>query len=122
MNPAPTETVPIWIGGISEPAMRRAARLADGWVSDLQTSSEIIESIEKIRLWRREYGRDASNFDVMATPSDAWEIDGYKRLQDAGVTHIMTMPWPFYHGASDKLEDKTDSIRRFADDIISQFD
>jgi hypothetical protein len=119
MNPAPTAPIPIWIGGISEPAMQRAAKIADGWVSDLQPSSEIIESIEKIRVWRREYGLNGG-FDVMATPSDAWNVEGYKRLEDAGVTHIMTMPWPFYHGASESLEHKIDSIKRFSDDVISQ--
>ena len=121
MNPAPTAPVPIWIGGISEPAMRRAARLADGWVSDLQTSAEIIDSINSIRKWRAEYGRGNEPFEVMATPSDAWDADGYRRLEDAGVTHIMTMPWPFYHGDSDALEHKQDAIRRFADDVIAQF-
>jgi probable F420-dependent oxidoreductase len=121
MNPAPTEYIPIWIGGISEPAMRRAARLGDGWVTDLQTSAEIMECIERITTWRREFGRADQPFDVMATPSDAWTVDHYKRLEDAGVTHIMTMPWPFYHGATDELDKKIDSVKRYADDIISQF-
>ena len=122
MNPAPSEPIPIWIGGISDPAMKRAARLGDGWVTDLQTSAEIIESIERINNWRREYGRENEPFEVMATPSDAWDIDGYKRLQDAGVSHILTMPWPFYHGESEQLEHKIDGIKRYADDIIARFD
>ena len=122
MNPAPTGYIPIWIGGISEPAMRRAARLGDGWVSDLQTSDDIIQSIEHIRQWRREAGREGDSFEVMATPSDAYDIDGYRRLEDAGVTHILTMPWPFYHGETDELEKKIDGLKRYADDIISKFD
>ena len=122
MNPAPSEPIPIWIGGISDPAMKRAARLADGWVTDLQTSADIIESIDRINNWRREYGRENEPFEVMATPSDAWDIDSYKRLQDAGVSHILTMPWPFYHGESEQLEHKIDGIRRYADDIIARFD
>jgi alkanesulfonate monooxygenase SsuD/methylene tetrahydromethanopterin reductase-like flavin-dependent oxidoreductase (luciferase family) len=121
MNPAPEEYIPIWVGGISKPAMRRAARLGDGWVTDLQTSAEIVESIDQIAVWRKEYGRDHQPFDIMATPSDAWEIDGYKRLEDAGVTHIMTMPWPFYHGDTDELDKKIDAVKRYSDDIISQF-
>lgn len=122
MNPAPSEAIPIWIGGISEPAMKRAARLADGWVTDLQSTADIVESIGKINQWRREFGRENEPFEVMATPNDAWDVDGYRRLQDAGVSHILTMPWPFYHGESDKLEHKLDGIRRYADDIISAFD
>ena len=121
MNPAPSAHLPIWIGGISKPAMRRAARLGDGWVTDLQPSAEIIDSIEQIKLWRAEYGRGDQPFDIMATPSDAWDVDGYKRLEDAGVTHILTMPWPFYHGETDDLDKKIDSVKRYADDIISQF-
>jgi len=119
MNPAPGEYIPIWVGGISKPAMRRAARLADGWVTDLQTSDEIIQRIEQIQSWRREFGRDHLPFEIMATPSDAWDPDGYKRLEDAGVTHILTMPWPFYHGDTDELDKKIDAVRRYADDIIS---
>ncbi len=121
MNPAPTAPIPIWIGGISDPAMKRAARLADGWVTDLQTSEDIIACIERIRAWRREYGRENEPFEVMATPSDAWAADGYRRLEDAGVTHILTMPWPFYHGETEDLDKKIDGVKRYADDVISRF-
>jgi probable F420-dependent oxidoreductase len=120
MNPAPSEDIPVWIGGISEPAMRRAARIADGWVTDLQTSEDIIKSIVRIKGWREEYGC-SGHFDVMATPSDAYDVDSYRRLQDAGVTHILTMPWPFYHGETSDLEKKIDGVKRYADDVISHF-
>lgn len=119
MNPAPSERIPIWIGGISNPAMRRAARLADGWVTDLQPSSEIIDSIDRIRKWRRDYGREQEPFEVMATPNDAWDADGYKRLEDAGVTHILTMPWAFYHGDTEDVSLKIDGVKRYADEVIA---
>ena len=119
MNPTPPSYVPIWFGGISRPAMRRAARLGDGWVTDLQPSAEIIDSIEQIQAWRREYERDHLPFDIMATPSDAYDIDSYRRLEEAGVTHILTMPWPFYHGDTQELDLKLDGVRRYAEDIIA---
>ena len=119
MNPPAPGYIPMWLGGISDPAMRRAARLADGWVTDLQTTEEIIDCIGRIRGWRAEYGR-SGRFDIMATPSDAWDIDGYRRLEDAGVTHILTMPWAFYFGETDSLEQKCEGIRRFADDVIAK--
>ena len=121
MNPAPSAYIPIWIGGISDPAMKRAARIGDGWVTDLQTSDEIIECVGRIQTWRREYGRVQEPFEIMATPSDAFDVDGYRRLEDAGVTHILTMPWPFYHGDTDDLEKKIDGVKRYSDDIISHF-
>jgi probable F420-dependent oxidoreductase len=39
-NPRPPAPIPIWVGGISDAALRRAAR-NDGWLSDLQSTSEI---------------------------------------------------------------------------------
>lgn len=120
MNPAPTAHIPIWVGGISDAAMKRAARLGDGWVTDLQTSDEIIACIEKVKAYRKDYGRDHLPFSVMATPSDAFTVDGYKKLEDAGVTHILTMPWPFYHGETDDIDKKIDGVKRYADDIISK--
>lgn len=120
MNPAPTEYLPIWVGGISKPAMKRAARIGDGWVSDLQTSAEIIECIDYIKSLRQEYGRDGE-FSVMATPSDAFDVGSYKKLEEQGVTHILTQPWPFYHGDTQDLSKKIDGIRRYAEDIISHF-
>ena len=120
MNPAPSEPIPLWVGGISRPAMRRAARLADGWVSDLQTSQEIIDSVAHIQALRKEYGRDHWPFAVMATPSDAYDCDAYKRLEDAGITHILTMPWPFYHGDTQDLNLKIDGVKRYAEDIVQK--
>lgn len=66
MNPAPSEYMPMWVGGISEAAMKRAARLGDGWVTDLQTTDEIIQCVQQIQQYRKDYGRDHLPFDIMA--------------------------------------------------------
>ena len=116
--PIPRANIPIWVGGISDFALRRAAR-NDGWLSDLQTSAEILECIEKVRAYRKELGRSA-DFDVMASASDAHDIDGYRRLEAGGVNHILTMPWAFYHGLTDDVDQKVDGIRRFGDDVIAK--
>lgn len=119
MNPAPTELPPIWVGGISKAAMRRAAR-HDGWVSDLQTSDDIIDSVKLIRRYRKEQGFDPEQFSVMATPSDAFTPDAYRKLEDNGITHILTQPWPFYHGNTDDPAKKRDGVLRYAQDIIAK--
>ena len=56
----------------------------------------------------------------MASPSDAADVDAYRGLEDAGVTHLLTMPWMRYHGPTTDLQLKTDGVRRFADDVIAR--
>jgi len=116
--PIPNAPIPVWVGGISDFALRRAAR-NDGWLSDLQTSAEILACIEKIRGHRKALGR-SPDFDVMASAVDAVDVDGYRRLGDGGVTHILTMPWAFYHGLTNDLEKKIDGIKRYAEDVIAK--
>jgi alkanesulfonate monooxygenase SsuD/methylene tetrahydromethanopterin reductase-like flavin-dependent oxidoreductase (luciferase family) len=118
-NPVPPERIPIWVGGISDAALLRAAR-NDGWLSDLQTSAEIESCIDKVMAWRAEQGRGEEPFDVMASASDAFTLDGYRRLAAAGVTHVLTLPWIFTHGDTKVLAEKKDGMRRFSDDVIAK--
>lgn len=121
MSPAPSEAIPIWVGGISDAALKRAARLGDGWISDLQSSAEILTCMDKIQEYRKHYGREHLPFGVMATPNDAFLVEHYAELQDKGVTHILTMPWPIYYGETDDVEQKKDAIIRYSDDVIAKF-
>jgi probable F420-dependent oxidoreductase len=116
--PFPTAPIPVWVGGFSDRALQRAAR-NDGWLSDLQTTEEILECIRKVRVYRKDLGREGP-FDVLASASDAGDIEGYRRLGAGGVTHILTMPWVFYHGITDELDKKVDGIRRFGDEVIAK--
>jgi probable F420-dependent oxidoreductase len=40
INPVPTRQIPIWVGGRSEAAMRRAVTLGQGWLSNFQDHLE----------------------------------------------------------------------------------
>lgn len=117
--PAPGAPVPIYGGGLSEPALRRAARL-DGWVSDIHTSAELREIVATLRRFRAEAGRAEQPFAIVAACADAFDADGIRRLGELGVTHYATAPWLFYGGAWDSLPDKVDGLRRFADDVIAK--
>jgi probable F420-dependent oxidoreductase len=120
MNPAPAQPIPIYFGGVSEPALRRAARLGDGWISDIHPVAELRALIAKVARYRDEAGRAGTPFSVIAAATDAFGVDGYARLEDAGVTHVLTMPWFFYGGPEIPFERKLDSVTRFADDVIAK--
>lgn len=120
MSPAPPSEIPIYVGGISEPALRRAAQLGDGWISDLHDTAELAAIIEKLQTYRRDSERADRPFCVLASCSDAFDLGGYRRLEEIGVTHVITMPWVFYGAAPGQIDGQIDGIKRFAEDIISR--
>ncbi|MGZ6928114.1 MAG: TIGR03619 family F420-dependent LLM class oxidoreductase [Acidimicrobiia bacterium] len=121
MSPAPEQPVPIYVGGLSDPGFRRAARLADGWISVQNTTAEIVGAIEAIDRHREEYGRADRPFEINALPTDAFDVDGYRRLADAGVTEIQAVPWYFTGKDPDDLTNRIDSLFWFADTIMHKF-
>ena len=64
MEPRPVQKPhpPIWVAGRKEPAMRRAALYAQGWIPYMYTPEMLHESIEKIMRFGKEAGRDMSTF------------------------------------------------------------
>ena len=72
-----------------------------------------------MRRYRRELGR-GDDFEVVASASDVHGIDGYRRLGDGGITHILTMPWVFYHGMTEDVDLKVDGVKRFAEDVLEK--
>ena len=120
MSPAPTERVPVYVGGLSEAALRRAAR-HDGWISDLHSTAELADICATLRRYRVEAGKADEPFAVVGSCNDAYDVDGYHRLEDAGVTHLLTLPWVFYGGFTDDLQQRIDGTRRFADDVLRRF-
>jgi probable F420-dependent oxidoreductase len=120
MSPAPPGPIPILVGGISDAAFRRVGRLGDGWISDIHTFEELRTIIAKIRAQRRAAGREQEPLEIVAACSDAFGVDGCRRLEEIGVTHLQTMPWLFYGGITDALDKKLEGLRRFADDVISK--
>jgi probable F420-dependent oxidoreductase len=120
MSPAPRAEIPIVVGGLSEPALRRAAQVGDGWISDLHSFDELRRIVAKLRAYRADGPRAGRPLQVIAACTDATGVDGCRRLEDVGVTHLQTMPWLFYGGHTDSLEGKRAGIERFAEDVIAR--
>ena len=122
ISPAPTEPVPILIGGHSDPALRRAARLGDGWISAGQTVDELAETIATLRRLLDDEGRGDVPFEINALCLDVADTDGFARLADLGVTEAQAVPWYFYGGDPADLSVQLDSLSRFAQTVMADLD
>lgn len=119
MSPAPSEAVPILVGGHTEAGLRRAARY-DGWTSAMMGLEELRAVAGKLAALRTELGRSGP-YEIQAVCIDAFGLDGYRRQADAGVTDAITVPWVFDgHGFDCPVSVKQDSLRRFADTIMQR--
>jgi len=120
ISPAPDEPVPIYVGGHSEAALRRAARRGDGWISVQSTRAQLIEAIDELVRLRKEHGREGEPFEVNALCVDVFEVDGYRALEDAGVTELQAVPWYYYGGDPNALTTQIDALHRFGDEVIAR--
>lgn len=115
MEPTPPH-IPIYVGGLSDIALRRAAR-HDGWIGDLISTEHAIASVEKLRALRAENGLTMDGFTVLSPLTDAFTPEHYARAEAAGITGIITMPWMFYAGPQASLAEKIDGMKRFRKDL-----
>jgi probable F420-dependent oxidoreductase len=121
MSPAPSEPVPIYVGGHTEPGLRRAARVGDGWSSAMITFDDLRATVDRLHKLRTEYGRADVPFEIQAVCVDKFGLDGYRQQAEIGVTDVITVPWVLDGVSFDgPLKAKQDSMKRFADDIIGK--
>jgi probable F420-dependent oxidoreductase len=125
MTPAPTEHVPIYVGGHSEPALKRAAKYGDGWIAVQVTTEDIGDIVGKLRKLLGEQGRSFDGgdgqapFEIKVTPLVMNTPDDIRAIAELGVTDVITIPWMYYGAADDDLPAKIDGIKRYADDVIN---
>ncbi|MCR6031260.1 TIGR03619 family F420-dependent LLM class oxidoreductase [Nocardioides sp. zg-579] len=116
MEPTPTAPVPVYVGGLSEAALRRAAR-HDGWVGDMYRTDEALRWAARLQEVRAEAGA-TGDFRVIVALTDAVTPEQFARAEAGGVTDCMTMPWAYYTGLEATLEQKLDGMARFAEDVL----
>jgi len=95
LNPLPVQRpIPLWFGASAEAAIRRAARLADGWMmTGTRSADEARPSLDLLDRWLHEMGRSRSSFGVEARlayrPGEAaaW-AQQVRAWEAAGLSHL----------------------------------
>ncbi|OBH18128.1 TIGR03619 family F420-dependent LLM class oxidoreductase [Mycolicibacter terrae] len=119
MSPAPSAPVPFYVGGHTDVALKRAARIGDGWTSAMMTGAQLAETIGKLQALLAEHDRADVPFEYQAVCIDKFGVDGHRELAATGVTDNIVIPWMLDGlGFDAPLAAKQDSLKRFADTYI----
>jgi probable F420-dependent oxidoreductase len=88
VHPAPVQPggPPIIVAGRKEPAMRRAATLGDGWMPYMYSPRRYASSVDTIRGFAHEAGRDLTGFGWYAFVFVNVQPDGEQARQEAART------------------------------------
>jgi probable F420-dependent oxidoreductase len=123
-TPAPSEPIPILVGGHSDAALRRAVRRGDGWMHAGGDGEELDLLLDKLQKFRDEEGVADQPFEIHAISYDAYSVDGVKRLQDKGITDLIVgFRVPYIKGPdTEPLAKKIEHLERFAESVIAKVD
>ncbi len=90
LNPRPRRTIPIWLGGFAEVALRRAAQVADGFIF-ADGASDASEQASKLRQYMNEAGRAEPGFgfhcNMLKAKTPQAVVETALRWRDSGGTH-----------------------------------
>ena len=94
LNPLPVQRpIPVWFGGGAEAALRRIARLADGWINLGRSATNVKATLAQLDRFLEEAGRSRREFGLEARLAygqgdpGSWETAVHD-WQAEGATHL----------------------------------
>jgi probable F420-dependent oxidoreductase len=94
IKPLPVQRpIPVWMGGMSEPVIKRVARIADGWFPQFRPGDTARQTIERLHGYMAQYGRkpEAVGIEGRVNIANASPADWRKAVEDwraLGATHL----------------------------------
>jgi hypothetical protein len=94
INPLPVQRpIPVWMGGMAEPVLKRVAQISDGWFPQFQPGDEASHTLDRVRAYVKESGRPLSAVGIEGRFS--YGIGGptewakrAREWRDLGATHL----------------------------------
>lgn len=108
ISPAPTRPIPIYVGGDSAPAIRRATQRGDGWIGVDYPVDEAETKVKEVLAARG--GR--APFEIILAVVAMPEPDLIRRFADLGVTGWLCAPQML------NPDDPVGEIRRFGEEVV----
>jgi probable F420-dependent oxidoreductase len=123
--PVPSRPVPVYVGGDSDAALRRAARIGDGWIGNRIYGEDALAGLlDRLSGFLAEQGRTLDDLKVIAPIGAMPSADLYRKWADRGVDGTLAAPWWL---ATDEerrrhegLELKLATMERFAEEVIAK--
>jgi probable F420-dependent oxidoreductase len=122
LSPAPAVPPPVYIGGASDIALRRAARVGDGYIGAGTAPEAVGPLLRRLDALRREYARAHLPFEAMLGISAAPSVDLYKRLADEGLESTVAPPFQYALGKKHStIDEKKRFMEAYAGNIVRHF-
>ena len=119
LSPVPTRPVPVWVGGHSDAALRRAAR-ADGWVGANFDEGDVALVLRRLERFRGELAGPRRDLAITLAPNQAPTPELCRRLAALGVTGLVIPTWLARGEEPSSLEHKVATLRRTGDMLIAR--
>lgn len=117
-SPAPAQPIPIWVGGHSPAALRRAVRLGDGFIGSGHTPQEACRLLARLATARRELAREGEPFETVIGLTTPPDLDTFRRLEERGMTSGVSYPFRYALGERSTLDAKRRVMEEFAERIL----
>lgn len=123
LTPVPDFHVPLIVGGHANPALRRAARLGDGWIAAGGKVADYEVMIEKLNGYLDDYGRDRGSFQIQAMSHDSFSVEGLTKLAALGVNEVIVAFRDVYSSEPDtkSVEEKIGELQWYSDNLIKPY-
>ncbi|NQX89232.1 MAG: TIGR03619 family F420-dependent LLM class oxidoreductase [Halioglobus sp.] len=122
LSPVPSIPPAIYIGGTSQAALRRAARVGNGYVGAGTAPEEVGPLLQRLHALRREYGRHQMPFEALLGISALPGVDLYRRLAEDGLESTVAPPFQYLLGKKrSTLDEKKRVMEGYAEKILRHF-
>jgi probable F420-dependent oxidoreductase len=116
VRPAPPVPPPVWVGGKSDAALRRAVG-QDGWLGMNYDLDEVQRLLGRLAELRAEAGDDRKDFEALVVPNAPMSRQLMDDLAGWGATATMVVPWVPGDPRMTELSAKRDAMERVADSL-----